>query len=75
MLYMCCGIPDACGEFPYWSLWGLGNDTEGINSGWFIHADFTWKNEGRNEFRVDISCELIRVNEESIRMIVSIPIP
>ena len=42
---------------------------------WGDHTKFTWKNKGRKEFKVDVSCEFVRVDEESVGVTVSIPIP
>ena len=72
---MCCGIPGVCGGFNCWSLWGPRDNTEWVDVNWFNHAEFTWKDECWEEFKVDISHELVGMDEKSMGVTVSILIP
>lgn len=72
---MCCGIPGVCGGFNCWSLWGPRDNTKWVDVNWFNHAEFTWKDECWEEFKVDISRKLVGMDEKSVGVTVSIPIP
>ena len=74
MLCMCCGILTTCRGSLYWSWQRLGDNVEGVNTGWLNQAKFSWENKCWEEFKVNISYELIWMDEESIRALISIPI-
>ena len=53
----------------------LGYNAEGIDADGGGHAEFSWKDERGEEFKVDIGCKLVRVDEEGMGSIVPILIP